>query len=68
MAERDTKKYHLIQAGKVVHRGVTNDLPRREAEHQKEHPNSRIKQIGNSVTRESGLKWERDGGKRTPRK
>ena len=65
MAKRNTIKYHLIQARKVVHRGVTNDLGRRQTEHQVEFPDSTIKQIGNRVTRESGLAWERGGGKRT---
>ena len=68
MAQRDTYKYHLKTGKKVVHRGVTNDLVRRENEHQAEFPNTQIKQVGRRVTRESGLKWERDGGKRPHKK
>jgi len=65
MPGRDTIKYHLTKDRKVVHRGITNDLERREREHQEEFPGSKIKQIGNKVPRESALKWEREGGKRT---
>ena len=46
MAERDTYKYHLKDGGKVVHRGITNDLERRESEHQQEHPGTTISQVG----------------------
>ena len=61
---RDTYKYHLIKDRKIAHRGITNDLERREAEHQKEHPGGRIKKIGNKTTRNGALEWERRGGKR----
>ncbi len=32
-APRDTYKYHYWWRGKVVHRGITDDLGRREQEH-----------------------------------
>lgn len=64
MAERDTSKYHLKQGHKTVYRGITYDLERREAEHQKEYPGSEIKQVGRRTTRDAALKWEREGGKR----
>ena len=64
MATRDTYKYHLMQGHKVVHRGITYDLNRREAEHQKDHPGSTIKQVGRRTDRDSALAWERRGGKR----
>lgn len=64
MAERDTCKYHLKEGHKVVHRGITNDPVRREAEHQEEFPGSRLVQVGRRTTREAALKWEREGGKR----
>jgi len=60
---RDTYRYHPILDRKIVHRGITNDLSRREQEHQQEFPGSKIKQIGLAVTRDSALEWERDGGK-----
>jgi len=61
---RDTYKYHFKRNGKIVHRGITNDLERREAEHQVRYPGGRIKQIGNKTTRGGALKWERQGGRR----
>jgi len=61
-------RYHLKKGGKVVHRGITHDLTRREAQHQEKHPGSKIKQVGRQTTREAGLKWERAGGTRRYRK
>lgn len=63
MSDRDTYKYHLLKDGKIVHRGITNDLDRRESEHQQEHPGSRIQQIGRITTRDAALEWEREGGR-----
>ena len=68
MGNRDTYKYHLKEGRKVVHRGITNDLDRREAEHQENIPDAEIKQVGRRTTREAALKWEREGGKRPYRK
>ena len=68
MPERDTYKYHLQGGGKIVHRGITNDLGRREAEHQEKFPGAEIRQVGRRTTREAGLRWEREGGKRPYRK
>ena len=59
---RDTYKYHLKNGQRIVHRGITNDLNRREQEHQVEYPGSKIKLVGRISTREAALKWERDGG------
>ena len=68
MSQRDTYKYQLKKGPKVVHKGITYDLGRREAEHQRDHPGSHIKQVGRRTTREAALKWERQGGKRGYRK
>lgn len=59
---RDTYKYRLWHNGRVVHMGITNDVERREAEHQREWPESRIVQVGNRTTREAALRWEREQG------
>ena len=64
MVERDTYKYHLKIGRKTVHKGITYDLGRREAEHQRDHRGSHIKQVGRRTTREAALKWERQGEKR----
>ena len=66
--ERDTFKYHLKDGKKVVHRGITNDLERRETQHQEEFPGSNIQQLGRRTTRDAALKWEREGGKRPYKK
>ena len=64
MAERDTYKYYVKKGDKIVHRGITNDLNRREAEHQERFPGTKLIPEGRRVTREAALKWERQGGKR----
>lgn len=61
---RDTYKYHLKYGKLVVHRGITNDLYRREQEHQVKYPGSLISQVGRRSTRETALAWERNGGRR----
>jgi len=60
---RDTIKYHFKDGNKILHRGITNDLHRREGEHQQDSPHGHISQVGRKTTRDAGLKWERDGGK-----
>ena len=59
---RDTCKYRFWYRGKVVHKGITNDLERREAEHQQRWPGGRIKQVGYRTTRSAARRWERDAG------
>ena len=55
MAERDTYKYHVKQGRRTVHRGITYDLTRREAEHKREFPSSRVEQVGRRTTRDAAL-------------
>lgn len=57
---RDTYKYRVKDGNKIVHRGVTNDLERREAEHQARWPNAKLEQVGRRTTREKALEWERE--------
>jgi len=59
---RDTYKYHFKVGNRIVHRGVTNDLERREAEHQQERgwSGGHIKKVGYRTTRNAALAWERD--------
>lgn len=61
--DRDTYKYHQKIGNKIVHRGITDDLERREQEHQQEFSGSHIVQVGNRTTRGAALRWERKGGK-----
>ncbi len=60
---RDTYKYHFKIGNKIVHSGITNDLERREGEHQQEWPNGHIKQVGNISTEDGAREWE-DGQKK----
>ncbi|SMN11607.1 hypothetical protein SPBRAN_1888 [uncultured Candidatus Thioglobus sp.] len=58
-SDRDTYKYHLKKGNKILHTGITNDLQRRESEHQQHYGNKvHIKQVGNRTTREAGYQWE----------
>ena len=42
-----------------MHSGITGDLDRREQEHQRRYGGGRISQVGNKVSRESALEWEK---------
>lgn len=64
---RNTNKYQLRLGREIVHRGITNNLERREREHQKEYPGSKISKVGYKTTRKAALRWERDGGKQPRR-
>ena len=62
MAEaRDTFKYQFKVGKRIVHRGITSDLDRREAEHQRSRQpwaNGHIRKVGNATTREAAQAWE----------
>ena len=71
---RDTYKYLFKVGNKIVHGGITNNLDRREGEHLNSDKitttngktynwsDGHIVQVGNKVSRDSALKWERDNG------
>lgn len=61
---RNYYRYHFIWRSKVVHRGITKDLERRQIEHRQRWSGGWIKQIGPAVTHETALAWERAGGLR----
>ena len=61
--QRDTYKYQFKIGRKVVHHGITNDLERREQEHQTTHDGrGHIKQVGRKTTEEAAREWEEDMG------
>ncbi len=68
---RDTYKYHFripsVSAGRhckrIVVRGFTNNLEKREAEHRLTWPDGRINQVGRVVTWKDAEKWEAEGSK-----
>ena len=59
---RDTNKYNLKVGRRIVHRGITNDLERREREHRRTWPTARIEKVGRITTREGAREWERRNG------
>ena len=60
MAKRDTYKYHFKVGNEIKHCGRTNNLNRREYEHQKNWPKGHIVQVGNVTTEEAAKKWEEE--------
>lgn len=61
-SKRDTYKYLTKIGNKIVHGGITNDLERRESEHQKKWPKSHIKRVGRRTTEEAARNWEKENG------
>ncbi len=59
---RDTYKYHFKVGNRIVHGGITTDLERREKEHQQEHHEGYIKQVGRRTTEEAARDWEKEHG------
>ena len=58
--KRDTYKYHFKLGNKIVHTGITNDLRRRELEHQSRRgwAKGHIVKVGYRTTRSAALAWE----------
>ena len=56
---RDTYKYLYKIGNKIVHGGITNDLERREQEHQQKWSKGHMKQVGRRTTEEAARKWEK---------
>ena len=61
--KRDTYKYHFKLGNKIVHSGITNDLERREGEHQQKWPRGHIFQVGRCTTEDAARDWEEDQDK-----
>ena len=66
---RDTNKYHFKRGNKILHTGITDDLERREQEHQRDiDAKGHIFKVGRRTTRDGAKAWEdeqRDKGKPT---
>lgn len=58
LKKRDTYKYHFKVGKKIVHGGITNDLDRREHEHQQTRPKGHIVQVGRRTTKDAARQWE----------
>ena len=60
---RDTYKYQFKKGNKILHGGITDDLERREQEHQQTYGNKgHITQVGRKTTEEAARQWEKDKG------
>ena len=59
---RDTHKYLYKIGNKIVHGGITNDLDRREEEHQEKWHKGHIFKVGRRTTEEAAREWEKDKG------
>ncbi len=57
---RNTYKYHFKIANRIVHSGITNDLERREQEHQQKWAGGHIKQVGRKTTEDAARNWEEE--------
>ena len=57
--KRDTSKYHYKKGNKIVHSGITNNLERREQEHENKWPGGHIKQVGRKTTEDAAREWEK---------
>lgn len=55
---RNTYKYHYKVGNKIVHSGITDDLERREQEHQQNWPKGHITQVGIKTTEDAAREWE----------
>ena len=62
MKERDTYKYVFKIGNKIKHGGITDDLERREQEHQVKWSKGHIKQVGRKTTEEAARSWEDEHG------
>lgn len=67
MAKRDTYKYHLKRGNTILRSGITNDLDRREGEHQRKYGNDvHLQKVGKASTKDGAKEWENQQKKGTP--
>lgn len=59
MSTRKSYRYHFKVDGKIVYRGFTIDLERREREHRQRWPTGHIEQVGPPTTHEEAWHWQR---------
>ena len=59
---RTAYKYHFKMGNRIVHTGITSDIDRREAEHQRKPgwEQGHIFQVGNRTTRAAAREWEEE--------
>jgi predicted GIY-YIG superfamily endonuclease len=60
---RNWYTYEFKRGNKVLHKGITKNLERREEEHQANlDPKGHIKQVGLPKTEDGARKWEEEQG------
>jgi len=59
---RNIYKYQFKVGNKIVHEGITDDLDRREQEHQQKWAKGHIRKVGNVTTEEAAREWEKKKG------
>ncbi len=63
MAKREWYTYEFKKGNKILHKGITQDLDRREGEHKSNLDSSgHIRKIGIAKTEISARQWEKDEG------
>lgn len=58
MKKRNTFTYDFKVGQKIVHSGITQDLEKREMEHQQRWPKGHIVKVGVAKTEEAARAWE----------
>jgi len=59
---RNWYTYYFKVGNTIVHRGITQDLARREGEHQQKRPTGHIVQVGGPKTEQGARDWEKEQG------
>ncbi len=54
-----TYRYRFLVGSRVVYRGITTDLERREREHRCRWPEGRIEAVGRPTSHAEAWEWER---------
>ena len=54
--------YHFKIGNKIIHKGITKDLDRREGEHQALNPEGHIFEVGGAKTEKGARDWEKEQG------
>ena len=63
MAKRNWYTYEFKTGNKIRHKGITQDLERREIEHKTNYGSSgHIKKVGNAKTEQGAREWEKEQG------
>lgn len=63
MAKRNWYTYEFKKGNKILHKGITQDVERREEEHKANiNSNGHIKPVGHAKTEKGVRDWEKEQG------